>query len=97
MKSALDLVKSEHPDVKVRAREVVGTAGEVLINAAASAEVLFIGGPSSKSSLGAVGYDVLLNISGPTVLVPMEREFATLVAGLRHRRAELGRANIPPR
>jgi nucleotide-binding universal stress UspA family protein len=80
MSSALELVKNEYPGVEVRAREVLGVAGEVLINAAASAEVLFIGGPGPNPGLGAVGCDVLLNVSGPTILVPFERETATVVA-----------------
>ena len=80
MSSALELVKNEYPSVEVRAREMLGLAGEVLINAAASAEVLFIGGRGPNPGLGAVGYDVLLNISGPTILVPLERETATVVA-----------------
>ncbi len=79
MGSALGLVRSEFPDVEVRAREVLGTAGEVLINAAATAEVLFIGGPATATGLGAVSFDVLLNISGPTILVPMEHEPASVI------------------
>jgi glycerate-2-kinase len=77
MSAALDLVRAGFPGVTLRAREVVGTAGEVLINAAATAEVLFIGGPAAATGLGAVSFDVLLNISAPTILVPMQRETAS--------------------
>ncbi len=68
--SARTLVAEEFPGLEVRVREVEGPSGEVLINAAISAEVLFIGGPAASTALGAVGYDVLLNISGPTIVVP---------------------------
>jgi nucleotide-binding universal stress UspA family protein len=76
LSSALELVGREYPDLEVRAREVRGNAGEVLINAAATAAVLIIGGPTARPGLGAVTYDVLLNIAGPTILVPLESRTA---------------------
>jgi nucleotide-binding universal stress UspA family protein len=80
IQSALSLVRDEFPEVVARAREVSGVPGEVLINASATAEVLFMGGPAPGSGLGAVGYDVLLNIAGPTIFVPCEREPAAIAS-----------------
>jgi nucleotide-binding universal stress UspA family protein len=78
--AALELLAREYPGLPVRARDVFGLAGEVLTNAATTAELLYIGGTSASTGLGAVGYDVLLNISGPTILVPTARESAAASA-----------------
>jgi nucleotide-binding universal stress UspA family protein len=75
--AALALVAAEFPGVRVHTRAVLGDPGEVLINATAVAECLYIGGTELRGrGLGAVGYDVLLNISGPTILVPLEHKAA---------------------
>ncbi|HEY2643279.1 MAG TPA: universal stress protein [Galbitalea sp.] len=75
--AALRIVGGEFPELPVFTREVVGDASEILINAATTAECLYIGGSDSRDGgLGPVGYDVLLNIAGPTILVPMQRQTA---------------------
>ncbi len=69
--AALRLIGDEFPGLTVHARTVVGEASEVLVNAATTAECLFIGGADAdRHGLGPIGYDVLLNIAGPTILVP---------------------------
>ena len=73
--AALTLVDREYPHIVVHTRSIIGDAGEVLINATTTSECLFIGGSHPYGGgLGPVGHDVLLNISGPTILVPLERE-----------------------
>jgi nucleotide-binding universal stress UspA family protein len=77
LSAALRIIGDEFPELPVFTRAVVGDAGEVLINAATTSECLYIGGSDPRDGgLGPVGYDVLLNIAGPTILVPMERETA---------------------
>lgn len=64
--------------VVVRSRELNGRAAEALVKAGESARLLVIGASrragAEQYTLGHVGHDVLLNITGPTIVVHADRD-----------------------
>jgi nucleotide-binding universal stress UspA family protein len=71
--SAVERARERQPDIVIRSRMVRRPAGAALTELARSAELLVIGDSRRTNarvgSLGAVAYDVLLNLSSPTILV----------------------------
>lgn len=90
--TVVDRVRSRQPGIVIRARVVRRPAGLALNEVARSAELLVIGDSrrteARRGSLGAVAYDVLLNVSSPTIVVhaPIEpdRVGAEHTEGERH-------------
>ncbi|WP_426625235.1 universal stress protein [Leifsonia sp. McL0607] len=79
--SAVALARKRQPGIVIRSRVVRRPAGAALNELARSAELLVIGdsrrAKAQLGSLGAVAYDVLLNLSSPTIVVhaaPTEAE-----------------------
>ncbi|WP_308468549.1 universal stress protein [Rathayibacter soli] len=70
---AADRARSVSPTVEVRTRSVPRPAAAVLADAAAGAALLVIGSSrrdeSGQSMVGSVSHDVLINLTGPTVVV----------------------------
>ncbi|HEY8281962.1 MAG TPA: universal stress protein [Leifsonia sp.] len=70
---ALDRARRRQPEITIRSRVVRRPAGAALNELARSAELLVIGdsrrADAQLGSLGAVAYDVLLNLSSPTIVV----------------------------
>ncbi len=70
---ALDRARRRQPGIVIRSRVVRRPAGAALNELARSAELLVIGdsrrADAQLGSLGAVAYDVLLNLSSPTIVV----------------------------
>lgn len=71
--SALDRARRRQPDITIRSRVVRRPAGAALNELSRNAELLVIGdsrrSDAQLGSLGAVAYDVLLNLSSPTIVV----------------------------
>lgn len=71
--TAVTRARERQPDITIRSRVVRRPAGSALTELARSAELLVIGdsrrAEAELGSLGAVAYDVLLNLSSPTVVV----------------------------
>lgn len=71
--SAADIAAAAGVNQPVRTREIKRPAAEALIDAALLASVLVIGSSRRRgaelSALGPVSHDVLMNISGPTIIV----------------------------
>jgi nucleotide-binding universal stress UspA family protein len=71
--SAVTRVRERQPGIVIRSRVVRRPAGAALNELARSAELLVIGdsrrAQAQQGSLGAVAYDVLLNLSSPTIVV----------------------------
>ncbi len=71
--TAVARARRRQPDVVIRSRVVRRPAGAALNDLARSAELLVIGdsrrAEAQLGSLGAVAYDVLLNLSSPTIVV----------------------------
>ncbi|WP_349866700.1 universal stress protein [Leifsonia sp. WHRI 6310E] len=73
MSAVLDRARRRQPAIVIRARVVRRPAGMALNELARSAELLVIGdsrrAEARLGTLGAVAYDVLLNVSSPTIVV----------------------------
>jgi nucleotide-binding universal stress UspA family protein len=71
--SAVSRARARQPGIVIRSRVVRRPAGAALNELARSAELLVIGDSRREhaqlGSLGAVAYDVLLNLSSPTIVV----------------------------
>ena len=71
--SAVTRARARQPGIVIRSRVVRRPAGAALNELARSAELLVIGdsrrAQAQQGSLGAVAYDVLLNLSSPTIVV----------------------------
>ncbi|MGH1525611.1 universal stress protein [Leifsonia sp. L25] len=71
--SAVSRARARQPGIVIRSRVVRRPAGAALNELARSAELLVIGDSrrahAQLGSLGAVAYDVLLNLSSPTIVV----------------------------
>lgn len=71
--SAVARARERQPGIVIRSRVVRRPAGAALNELARSAELLVIGdsrrAQAQQGSLGAVAYDVLLNLSSPTIVV----------------------------
>lgn len=71
--SAVARARARQPGIVIRSRVVRRPAGAALNELARSAELLVIGdsrrAQAQQGSLGAVAYDVLLNLSSPTIVV----------------------------
>lgn len=79
--SAVSRARARQPGIVIRSRVVRRPAGAALNELARSAELLVIGDSRREraqlGSLGAVAYDVLLNLSSPTIVVhaaPVDEE-----------------------
>jgi nucleotide-binding universal stress UspA family protein len=75
LSEALALASKAAPGVETRTRSVRRPAAEALVSAAAAAALLVIGGSrqeeTQQSMVGSVSHDVLINLTGPTVVVHM--------------------------
>jgi nucleotide-binding universal stress UspA family protein len=73
LSAAATLVSSVAPTVEVRVHSVQRPAAEALVDAATSAALLIIGNSrqedSGKVMVGSVTHDVLINLTGPTIVV----------------------------
>lgn len=71
--TALDRARRRQPNIVIRSRVVRRPAGAALNELSRGAELLLIGDSrranAQLGSLGAVAYDVLLNLSSPTIVV----------------------------
>lgn len=78
--SAVARARARQPEIVIRSKVVRRPAGAALNELARSAELLVIGDSrrarAQLGSLGAVAYDVLLNLSSPTIVVhaPLQTE-----------------------
>ena len=89
---ALDRARRRQPEITIRSRVVRRPAGAALNELARSAELLVIGdsrrADAQLGSLGAVAYDVLLNLSSPTIVVhapePAQRSQPQNMQGEHH-------------
>jgi nucleotide-binding universal stress UspA family protein len=74
LSAAAELVTPVAPGVDLRVHSVPRPAAEALVDAAASAALLVLGSSrqerQDKAMVGAVTHDVLINLSGPTIIVP---------------------------
>lgn len=72
LSEAAALAQSMAPTIEVRTRSVRRSAAEALVDAAAGATLLVIGRsrPGGSETVGSVSHDVLINLTGPTVVVP---------------------------
>lgn len=73
LSAAATLVSSVAPTVDVRVHSVQRPAAEALVDAATSAALLIIGNSRQEDSgnvmVGSVTHDVLINLTGPTIIV----------------------------
>lgn len=74
LSDAARLAHSVAPAIEVRIRSVRRPAAQALVDASAGASLLIIGGSRSSGGepvvVGSVGHDVLINLTGPTIVVP---------------------------
>lgn len=69
---AVALAKQQNPSVSIRVRHVNRPPAEALNDASAAAEMLVLGSSrraEASTTLGPVAHDVLINLSGPTIVV----------------------------
>lgn len=73
LSDAAALACSMAHDIEVRTRSVRRAAAEALVDAAAAAALLFIGSSrrddADQLTVGSVSHDVLINLTGPTIVV----------------------------
>lgn len=73
LSTAVDLVALTAPTVDVKTRSARRPAAEALVEAAATAALLVIGNSrredDDKTMVGSVSHDVLINLTGPTIVV----------------------------
>ncbi|MBC7590038.1 MAG: universal stress protein [Salinibacterium sp.] len=69
LRRCVRLVKETQPKVRVRSRMVDAAMAEALVVASTNAALLVIGQPRTEPALSAVNHDVLVNMSGPVMLI----------------------------
>lgn len=72
LSAAAALAAETAPTVEVKTRSVRRPAAEALVEAGATASLLVIGNSrreESNTMVGSVGHDVLINLTGPTIVV----------------------------
>ena len=69
LRQCVRLVEDSQPKIRVRSRIVEADMAEALVTASINAALLVIGQPRKDKALSAVNHDVLVNMSGPVMVV----------------------------
>ena len=69
LRKSVRLAEDSQPTIRVRQRIIEAAMAEALVTASINAALLVIGQPRYENALSAVNHDVLVNMSGPVMVV----------------------------